>query len=113
MTGPHFPAATDLPPGTLLFMDGPVWVGVRIEGVDGAAIMAAVLLLMPLVVPEASPTAERTPAASSVDSTACGSYSTIFAQIMSVGSAPVPVACRASAPSVLVSVALAASLYQP
>src|SRR5689334_8550838 len=45
--------------------------------------------------------------------TSSGSYATISAAIISVGSAPVPVACSARSPSVLLSVAFAASLYQP
>lgn len=36
---PFFPAAGVLPDSTLLFCDGPVWVGVRVDGVDGAEIL--------------------------------------------------------------------------
>ncbi len=54
MNAPHFPKAADLPADSLLFMDGPVWIGVRIDGVDGAAILAAFDRLRRLVAVAAS-----------------------------------------------------------
>lgn len=41
MSALFFPASGVVPDSTLLFCDGPVWIGVRIDGVEPAEILAA------------------------------------------------------------------------